>query len=636
MTVGLAVSYGALAIFFSPTQVLVLLWARPTIVGFNLTASLGIALLGFGRYRVLPQPAPFWMGLGYGYSAVLAVFWFLSLPELLAEGEVLDPLLLNASYWLAALLYTTVAIPSLIAAVADWPRRGAVGERRLPELVKAGAAILGVIGLLSTIFRPSLPGLVVEGTLTLLAAVWASVVALIVVAGAVFSLRRYRHTGDSLYGYLAIAQVTFIFTVLAFLFSRASFDGWFYVGLVTTTGGFLVVLFGLLFDYVGLYYRERDRTRDLQVLLDTTPVGIIFYSAPDGRPVLYNTTAETILGQPLNPEVGLEEQPAYYGIYGPGGEMLRPDELPASHALRGATRRGVDLLVRRPDAHDIHLLANSAPLRAGEGRVVGAVVALLDVTAVREQERLRDEFISAAAHELRTPVTAIKGYIQVLRRLSPGERQAREAQVFDAISTQSDRIDRRVQELLEVVRFRKAAPELRLARFDLSELVAEAVRRVQTTTLRHPIVLTRTEPVPVEADRDRIDEVLATLLDNAVKYSPAGGDVEVRVWAENGEALVSVKDYGVGIPKARQPHIFEPFFEPIPPGVPGYRGTVTLSLYLSKLILERHKGRIWLESEEGKGSTFYVALPLVKRVGDDQKRSGRPQVRHEDGPPLPG
>jgi signal transduction histidine kinase len=154
-------------------------------------------------------------------------------------------------------------------------------------------------------------------------------------------------------------------------------------------------------------------------------------------------------------------------------------------------------------------------------------------------------------------------------------------------------------------------------RFDLGDLASEVVPRMQALTKIHRLVLRREASVPVEADRERIEEVLVSLLDNAIKYSPQGGEVEVRVWAQEGEAVVSVKDHGVGISRERQPHIFEPFYEAVPSGAPGYRGVVALSLYLSKLAVERHKGRIWFESEAGKGSTFYFSLPLAEKSGDD-------------------
>ena len=272
------------------------------------------------------------------------------------------------------------------------------------------------------------------------------------------------------------------------------------------------------------------------------------------------------------------------------------------------------MLVSQPSGRQVFILMNSAPLRDAKGQVVGVILAFQDITPIKEQERLRDEFISAAAHELKTPVTTIKGYAQLMRQgaLQPG----REGEVFEAINSQTDRINRRVQEMLEAIRLRKAPPELLRVRFDLGELASEVVRRMQAMTGIHRLLFDSEGPAPVDADPERIEEVLVSLLDNAIKFSPMGGDIEVRVWADKGEALVSVRDHGVGIPKERQPHIFEPFYEAVPSGAPGYRGVVALSLYLSKLTIERHRGRIWFKSEEGKGSTFYFSLPLAKGGGN--------------------
>jgi len=230
---------------------------------------------------------------------------------------------------------------------------------------------------------------------------------------------------------------------------------------------------------------------------------------------------------------------------------------------------------------------------------------------------MRDDFLSAAAHELKTPVTTIKGYAQLMHKWAPHGHEPREGEAVEIINAQCDRISRRVQEMLEAVRFRTVPPELRRVCFDLGDLASEVAPRMQALTQVHRLVLKREAPASVEADRERIEEVLVSLLDNAIKYSPQGGEIEVRVWAQEGEAVVSVKDHGVGISNERQPHIFEPFYEVVPAGAPGYRGVVALSLYLSKLAVERHKGRIWFESEAGKGSTFYFSLPLAGKSGND-------------------
>lgn len=358
---------------------------------------------------------------------------------------------------------------------------------------------------------------------------------------------------------------------------------------------------------------QEEKSR-LRVVLDTAPVGISLYLAPDGRLSLFNKAAEAILGRPADaPEIGLAEQGLFQDVRLPGGLPFPPRELPLSRALRGETVTGVGSLLRQPSGREVHILENSAPLRDAEGHIVGAVLAFQDVTPIREQERLREEFIGAAAHELKTPVATIRGYAELLRRWSPEERAAHESRAIEAICAQTHRIARRVQEMLEVVRFRRAPEVLLPKRFDLGELASQVVDRAQALTRLHRMSLQREGPAPVRADRERVEEVLAGLLTNAIDFSPKGGDIEARVWTRAGEVLCSVRDRGVGIARQRQAHVFEAFYEAVPSGAPGYRGKVALSLHLSKLVIDRHQGRIWLESEEGKGSTFYFSLPSADR-----------------------
>ncbi len=367
--------------------------------------------------------------------------------------------------------------------------------------------------------------------------------------------------------------------------------------------------------------RERERLLEdvqrerslLGVVLDTAPVGITVYLAPDGRPRFFNKAAERILGRPVGPpELSIAERAGFHDLSLPSGEPFPAEELPLTRSLRGEMLAGVELLVRQPTGREVSILEYSAPIRDAEGRIEGAVLAFQDITPIREQERLREEFIAAAAHELKTPVTVIRVYAEALRRWAPEGREGREARAIEVLNAQTHRIDRRVKEMLEVVRSRNAPTVLMRSRFDLGELAEHMVERMQALTTSHRLSLRRQGAIPVEADRERIQEVLARLLDNALEVSPRGGDIEVRVWSQHGEALVSVRDQGVGIPKERQPHVFEPFYEALPSGAPGYRNVVSLSLYLSWLAISQHQGRIWLESEEGKGSTFSFSLPLAK------------------------
>jgi two-component system, OmpR family, phosphate regulon sensor histidine kinase PhoR len=365
---------------------------------------------------------------------------------------------------------------------------------------------------------------------------------------------------------------------------------------------------------------QEERNR-LQVLVDTAPVGIVVHSAPNGRGILLsNAAAEIIIGRPLAADEDISNQSTYYGIHRPTGESFPPDQLPVSCALRGEACVGVEMLIHQPSGHQVYVLANSAPIRDARGEITGALVAFQDITPIKEQERLRDEFLSAAAHELKTPVTTIKGYVQMMQRWASGGRDHREAQALEVINTQCDRINLRVLEMLEAVRSHVAPLEPPLECFDLGELTSQVIQRMQGAAQLNQLILERQGPAQVQADRERIEEVLVSLVDNAVRYSPEDGETRVRVWVQDGNVLVSVKDQGLGISEERRRHVFEPFYEPVPSGSPGYLGVVPLGLYLSKLIIERYQGHIWLDSEAGKGSTFCFSLPSASERSDSAQR----------------
>jgi signal transduction histidine kinase len=171
------------------------------------------------------------------------------------------------------------------------------------------------------------------------------------------------------------------------------------------------------------------------------------------------------------------------------------------------------------------------------------------------------------------------------------------------------RLGRLVEHLLAAVWMAPGMPKLERDRFDLRELVAERIEGASRTT-EHAIQLEATGSFIINADRQRMGEVVTHLLENAIRYSPPDGPIEVRLQGLSGEALVSVSDHGPGIPPERQPHVFEPLYEPLPPGADGYSGVVGLGLHLSWQIVEAHAGRIWVESTPGEGATFRFSVPL--------------------------
>jgi signal transduction histidine kinase len=241
-----------------------------------------------------------------------------------------------------------------------------------------------------------------------------------------------------------------------------------------------------------------------------------------------------------------------------------------------------------------------------------------EVEALREQAerqaaqlasalRLREEFMSAAAHELKTPVTTIQTWAELLLNLEAGT--ARQRKGLATITRNTRRISRLVEHLFAAVRMAPGPTTLERQHFDLHVLVREQGEKLARST-ENPLHLEATGPLFVHAERQLLGEVVAHLLDNALVYSPTGEPLELRAWSSGGEALVSVHDRGPGIPPERQPYVFEPLYEPLPPGAMGYTGVVKLGLHLSRRIIEAHGGRIWVESVPGEGSTFIFSLPL--------------------------
>jgi len=229
---------------------------------------------------------------------------------------------------------------------------------------------------------------------------------------------------------------------------------------------------------------------------------------------------------------------------------------------------------------------------------------------VEQALRLREEFMATAAHELRTPVTVIKGRIQLLLRQETLNLAIQ--QTLDSVLRHVDRISHLTDDLLAVVRVRPGVVTLQRSRFDLAALTHDVAQQVARTSEEHAFQIETTEPLRVDADQFLIGEVVNRLLENALRYSPDNGPIIVTARRRDNEAVVEVHNQGAGLPPERQTHVFEPFYEIIPPGEKGYTGIVSLGLYLAKQIIETHGGQIWLASLPSQGSTFAFSLPLAQ------------------------
>lgn len=234
--------------------------------------------------------------------------------------------------------------------------------------------------------------------------------------------------------------------------------------------------------------------------------------------------------------------------------------------------------------------------------------------ALEEAGKSKDQFLSLASHELKTPISAIKGYAQLAeRRLANVDRSlpkiAATQEVLTKINQQADKLTGLVNDLLDVSRIQNGKLDLHLERCDLAALCRQAAEEQELTSGRKIHLTLPAGPLFISGDSERLGQVLSNLLTNALKYSDVDRPVCLTLTGQAREALVTVKDEGVGIPKDELPFIFERFFRARTARNGPQRG-LGLGLAICKEIIERHQGHIWATSQEGQGSEFTVALPL--------------------------
>lgn len=236
------------------------------------------------------------------------------------------------------------------------------------------------------------------------------------------------------------------------------------------------------------------------------------------------------------------------------------------------------------------------------------VAFILDITERKKLEARKDEFIGIASHELKTPLTSIKGYVQILERIikEMGDEKARA--LVSKTNIYIDKLDSLIVDLLDVSKIQAGKIQFSLEKLDISELVKESVSAIQPTT-QHKISLKSKIKGLVEGDRQRLEQVLANLLTNAIKYSPKGKEVIVNISRDESFVYVHVQDFGIGIEEQYQKLLFQRFYR-VEASSRQFSG-LGIGLYISSEIITRHGGKIWLDSVSGVGSTFHFSLPLV-------------------------
>ncbi|CAA9579563.1 MAG: hypothetical protein AVDCRST_MAG18-2949 [uncultured Thermomicrobiales bacterium] len=261
----------------------------------------------------------------------------------------------------------------------------------------------------------------------------------------------------------------------------------------------------------------------------------------------------------------------------------------------------------------------TGPMRNPDsGAIVGRIIVYTDVTAGRQLERAKDEFLATASHELKTPITTLGGYLELLERQvarPDGPDRLHLSRYVNTARRELARLRRLSEDLLEVARIEAGRLTLRLETADLAQTVRETVeqfvRRPGLEERGHRILCEAAEPLPALHDPLRIGQVVGNLLENALKYSPAGGDVLVTATRVGEQARLSVRDSGIGVPESEREQLFLPFYRTTNASEGSPEG-LGLGLYISRGIVEGHGGTIWVEPVEDEGTVFTLTLPLAQ------------------------
>lgn len=359
------------------------------------------------------------------------------------------------------------------------------------------------------------------------------------------------------------------------------------------------------------YQRADAQRRQLQGIIDSIPSAVVI-ADDQGRRVMINAAGRALFGD-LAPDLNEFGMPftRVTAFVRPDGLKYPVGHLPLDVAMRDAVvLHDIEVMMHLTDGQRRTILSNTAPLLDSDGRVTGGVAVFRDITAFKEADQLKDDFLSLVSHELRTPLTTIHGGALTLLRHHRQLDEATLDSLLGDIAGESERLMRLVGNVLDLSRIRAGRLRLETEPFLIEPLLRRVVEAMAPKLAGLTVTMQPGGTLPpVEGDPDRIEQVLRNLLENAGKYVPAGGHVMVQARTEPAAIVVTVADDGPGIPANQIDRVFERFHRVDDVSSP--TSGVGLGLYLSRHLVEAHGGHLWVDSLPGKGSAFSFSLPCA-------------------------
>ena len=570
---------------------------------FSIIVAVAIFIIAWNSRRFLDNAYFLFLGIAFLFVGALDLLHTLVYPGM----EVFPEHGTNtaAQLWVSARYLQSLSL--LIAPLI-------IGRKLRVNLVFLGYGLVGAFVIVSILYWNIFPTCFVEGVgLTIFKKVSEYIISFILV-GAILSMYRQRRKFDVVVLRLLFAAIfVTIASELSFTFYESPF------GFPNLLGHFLkiaafyliykaIIETGLVKPYDLLFRDLKLREEQYRDLYEEAP-DAYFSCGVDGIIKRANRSATELLGYRREELVGKPVPDLYADT--PNGKAAAEGVF--KRFLSGEEIRDQELEARRADGSTVWVSLSVRPIRDKEGRVVASRSMMVNITEQKKLDQLKDDFISLVSHELRSPMTVIAGAINTAlteaERLSPEETR----QLLKDAAAESESLSNLLANLLELSRVQAQRLVLYSEAIDVKRVIQDAVDKIKRQYSARKFVISLPRRLsPVQADPLRLERILYNLLENAVKYSPPGGEVRVSAKPQEEYLVIGVSDEGIGISPADQEKLFGPFqrLEKRPSGVRG----VGLGLMVCRRLVEAHGGHIWVESEPGHGSTFFFTMPLSQSL----------------------
>jgi len=343
-----------------------------------------------------------------------------------------------------------------------------------------------------------------------------------------------------------------------------------------------------------------ESKEQFELALETYPATFLIYD--DKRRIHYaNAFASKITGLPIEKMIGKTDEDIF-------DKKIVKQYLPMLKKAYKTKKQQAGEIYTKLKFGEYSAIINFIPVLSND-HIKYMFSVTHDISEIKKLEHKKDEFLKVASHELRTPVTSIKMYAQILERKLT-DLNTNNSYILNQMMRQIDNVVNLINDLLDMSRIESGKISLVKDRFDLSLLISKTARDLQQSSENHKITINGKAGIIIKADKVKIEQVVNNLLTNAIKYSPKGGKIIVSFKKTKKNIIVGIEDNGIGIPPAKQELIFDKYYKIDYGKVIGNTSSFGLGLFISKEIIKKHGGKIWAESKKGKGSTFYFTLPL--------------------------